>query len=313
MKKRIPFIVNPTANGGHSIGKIQKLSENEEVELFPTKNVGDATTLMKEISQKSEGIMLVGVAGGDGTISEAIQKWEVNNLTTGILLMPIGSGNDFAKNFHQKESIHTRIDPEKLINGKHCDLGEAKFFVNGKSHDRRFINSMGIGLTGEIAFYANQAKLYLRGELIYVYALLKTVWKHQSQEMQILLTTKEGETVLIKEKVYAICIGNGHTEGGKFRIAPEAKIDDGVVDVSILLHFPLWKLPLWIIRFLKGTHLFHKGLHYHQVKSVKVMSSAKHRIHFDGEVINEVENEIEVSVLEKKVKICGVLKMEEGR
>ena len=293
------LIVNLTAGGGkphqHLKTVIQHLKENGlNFEVCHTSRQGEATELAQKASD--DGIDLIVSVGGDGTANEIVNgiMQSKNNPSLGII--PLGWANDFIKSIDIPSDI---IEACKiLIKGKikKIDVG----VINDQIY---FANLCGIGFDAEVAHLANQIKnthpnWNTLGAFIYVFATIKKlISPFGYHEVKIKIDQQE-----IKSKILFIAIGNGKIYGGRFKITPEAIIDDGWLEVCLVEEMGRLKYLMSIPKVFKGTHKSIKGISFYRAKEIVVQSSEPILAQISGEVI-EGQKEFSITLLPKSLKL----------
>jgi YegS/Rv2252/BmrU family lipid kinase len=288
------FIFNPAANKGRAEKKLKWLSEG--LKKYGCDTVIQMTTLPKEASRFASiakaRVEVIIACGGDGTLNEVIQPLAGSETIVGCL--PFGSANDFLKNFTLE------IDPQRHLSSlfksliKKVDLGKVTYNTNNTSQSRYFLNSFGLGFSGRIAKVAGELT-WAKGDLSYLMALMKVASDFEAQRLSCRLHTPEG-IIEIDEDVYMLSVGNGKTEAGKFKIAPNAKIDDGLLDVCLLKNISRKELPKWIGKYYKGTQIKESEVIYAQVSKLEIDLPKTEVLHLDGEVLDKVQDRLVIEV-----------------
>ena len=143
------------------------------------------------------------------------------------------------------------------------------------------------------------AKIFATTEIRGFYSYIKICLKelsYKAQEYEI-----EYNNTKRKIKAYAIVFANTSQYGNDARIAPNAKIDDGLIDFVIINKFPSWQIPYFLYKVLKGKVLQNKNVEIILSKEMKI-SSIKPFAHLDGE-IKYFTNPLNVKISDKKLKI----------
>jgi diacylglycerol kinase (ATP) len=156
---------------------------------------------------------------------------------------------------------------------------------------RYFDNIVGIGFDALVARETRNVK-HLRGAALYLPVVLKTTfltmrppWVRIAYDDQV-IETRSLMTV----------IANGPREGGTFLVAPQAKTDDGWLDLIVADDVPRLKVLSMIPHFIKGTHLSQDCVHSAVAKRVVITSDDPLYVHVDGEVLWEPAHEVAVDV-----------------
>ncbi len=296
------FIFNPAANKGKAkmhLKWLEKalLEKHEEGVIQLTNQSGDAILFSQSAKAKSETIV---ACGGDGTVNEVAQS--LVGTETRLAVLPMGSGNDFFKNLSPKKKLIEAFRLATQGRARTIDVGKVTFQYHNQPYTRYFLNSLGLGFTGAIAKEARTSTR--KGDFIYLDALSKVGKTYSATPVTLSLNTEHG-TEQISDAIFALTIGNGKVEGGKFKIAPDATLNDGFLNLSALTAFPKWHLPLWVSRYLRGSHIQHKKVHYHKISSATISLSKQLHLHLDGEVFENVSGEIRVECVPNALTVIA--------
>jgi diacylglycerol kinase (ATP) len=307
--RRYWFILNPAANRGKAKRHVEPLhhalkARQVDTTIQLTTKPLDATEFARAVKCSVDTVV---ACGGDGTFNETAQPLIHSNTVLGCI--PMGSGNDFYSNLScNRAPRRVRLESavEKVLCSATCtiDTGQVSFQQHGFHVQRAFLNSLGIGFTGEIARVAKLVP-HLRGDLIYLYALWIVARTHRAAPMTFELHTPHGIQT-VTENVFSVMIGNGRREGGKFWIAPEADMRDGWLDICILKAFPMIELPYWVLTFMRGTHIHTSQVIYTKIKHAVIHLSRPESLHLDGEVYEHVEGCISVSVMPNSLHVVAI-------
>jgi diacylglycerol kinase (ATP) len=268
----LPVIFNPVADRGRAASRKEKLEEElEKLGLKPvfflTTRPGEATEIARELVRKEVGI--VAAAGGDGTLNEVVQALVGTKTALGII--PLGSGNDFLR------SLVGEVDFQKAL--RRLREGKPTPVDVGEANGRFYLNSLGMGIDGQIAEDFMRWK-FLRGELGYLWAALYEVARFGPFELVV--RTDAGEFTL---PGLMVSVMNGsHTAGG-FHIAPGASLTDGVLNLIAIRHYPrISRVPI-LLKVRAGKHLGLRGVKTALVRWVEVRTDRPLRVYVDGELL----------------------------
>jgi YegS/Rv2252/BmrU family lipid kinase len=293
------FIVNRTANRGRAGSILPILEEKLRVSGTPhqihlTGSAGDATNIAARLP---DGACVVAV-GGDGTINEIINGIYGRNCSLSII--PAGSGNDFAKMFPLKNKVSELVDNLTGWQTRLIDVGYIELQCkSGKETKRYFANAVGIGLDAMVT-HINSKFTVLRGFSAYMAAALKAIATYRPPESVIRVGNKEwtGKKLLI-------AVGNGTTVGGGFKLTPNAKLDDGLLDVCWAKSMPIRRIARILPTVLKGNHLKFPEVISMRAKSITVESEAGMPVHIDGEMMGLDVTRVTISIADKQIIYSG--------
>lgn len=254
-----------------------------ECEARFTRAPGDATRLVAEALRGGTGCVVV--AGGDGTVNEAVNGYVgVAREAQAIGFIPMGTGNDFAKMLGTGSDWRTACD--RIAEGwrRRVDAGRC----NG----RAFANGIGVGFDAQVALEANGIP-WLRGNAVYVAALARTLLlRHRTPLARI---AHDGG--VIEGRVTLIAIANGSTYGGAFRIAPAADVADGMLELVIADALSRTGILGLVPHAMRGSHVGREGVNVLRARRVVVETDEPLVVHADGEIIGDALRRIEVEVL----------------
>jgi YegS/Rv2252/BmrU family lipid kinase len=295
------LIVNPESGKGRG-GKLlnhikQYITENaNDCTIKLTTCRGHATEIIKK---ESPGYQKIIVTGGDGTLNEVINGLDLTTEKQ-IGLLPIGSGNDFAKALSLPKSIDNNLtlvfnDTPRQISP---DIGQVSILNDNEEviKSSRFTNSCGIGFDAYVA-HLNQTNKVLSGLSSYIVAILKALWEHNSVNIEARFDDREYSG----EKLF-VCIGNGETAGGGLYLTPGAVIDDGYLNYTIVERVSRLKLlrylPLAVINKLTGI----KYVQMSKFKDAYIKLRQPFYVHNDGEIVSDSASIIKVESLTSELK-----------
>ena len=244
------------------------------------------------------------IFGGDGTIHRHLAA--LVRLQLPVLIVPTGSGNDFARALH----LHSIRDSLRVwrgfesgkIQARAIDLG---VIVPSSSPGRThyFCGVAGCGLDSAAARRANQMPRWLRGHGGYALALLPLLLKLPAYSMR--LTQVNGKDRSEAEKLTLLAaFANTQFYGGGMRIAPEADFVDGKLDVCRISTMNPFELFCMFPTVYFGHHVLSPKVEYSKAERVLVETETPLEIYADGEYVCETPAEISVAAGTLRV-ICS--------
>jgi diacylglycerol kinase (ATP) len=282
---RARVILNPTAGGGRA----GRLSEHILVGLERRGITADlvATTAPREavrlgLEAARAGFDLVVASGGDGTIHETANgllralSQGVDGPVLGVL--PVGSGNDFAKLIGPLEDLDRSMDI--LVDGTLRRLDAARAAWDGEEH--WFINAAGTGIDVEVV----RQLLRRRGRSTpgvgrYLAAVLRALVRYEAIPLRVRMDDQ-----VVERETMIIAAANGRCIGGGFWICPAAEPDDGRFDICIVSRVSylgaLRALPL----IMRGRHEKHPKVEMYRAGQVEIEALGPDPLFFqlDGEL-----------------------------
>lgn len=282
------FIVNPSANRAKALKRVGWL-RNALKKTWPgsriliSKKAGDIARIGREEAAKGHPVI---ACGGDGSINELVNGVAGMDAVIGVL--PMGSGNDFAKSLGFSLDKDTALRQLKDAKPQSIDLIRYETNAGGGLCD----NTLGIGFDGWANVHAHRNTVF-KGTLQYLYATVKTAFTFNAVPMRIVADGTE-----ITGDFLMVTLCNGTTEGGNFKVAPMADLSDGWMDVVMLGPLSIPRLFVRLPFFLTGSQFRFKDIRHLRCRKIRIDIDVPVAVHVDGEEIEGnavvwVEGEVE--------------------
>jgi YegS/Rv2252/BmrU family lipid kinase len=242
----------------------------------------DTRILIKENFEKHDVFI---AAGGDGTVHSVASELVGSNKIFGVL--PLGSGNGFAKEFGFKMNIRSLLSDIQRARSVEIDVIEI--------NDKICLNVAGIGLDSFVAHSFSNLKL--RGFLPYIWLTFRTFL----QLRPFHVTLKFGEEI-ISEKLFVLTIANTRQFGNNAFIAPKARPNDGKIDLVLIKPFPKIFGLLFVIRLFTKRINHSKYVTHIQTDKEITIRTGESRFHIDGEPL-EIFGEVIVRIKKEPLKV----------
>ncbi|MBO4971481.1 MAG: hypothetical protein J6D45_01565 [Clostridia bacterium] len=287
MKKH--YLVNPVAGRGRRAVEIierikEECAKREDSSLYITKNSSDAEKYCREISALPGEHRFI-VCGGDGTIGEALNGI-AGRENASLAVIPIGTGNDFVRNFCKNDSDRDLFfDLDAQNEGEEVLSDYLEVTVNGIDK-KMSVNMLNAGFDCEIADKVNEMRSnkLVPPKFAYVAALIQKFAKKPTIRAKIEV---DGETFEMDERIL-IAIGNGGYCGGGFNAASKAELSDGLTDICIVKNVTRMDILRLIGSYKAGTHLENEKIlpffTYRKCKNIKMTFEKPQKVCFDGEI-----------------------------
>jgi diacylglycerol kinase (ATP) len=273
------LFLNPTAGRGRTGQRREQILAllslgRVGVELHISRAMGDLESQVAE--QVGAGARRIVVAGGDGSIHEAVNALMRSGSDAALGIIPTGTGNDFAKacriplNWeHATQLMVERITTEATL--RTIDVG--------KCNDRYFANGAGIGFDARVTRTARSIRLPI-GDLVYLLAIFKTmIGGIATPDLSI-----EADGYTWNGPLTLASISNGPWVGGMFHIAPMA--DNADNKLELLIAKPVGRLRILSLlpKLMSGSHLDEPEIIHRSVRELDIQAAEPIPSHLDGEV-----------------------------
>jgi len=257
----IKVIYNPAAGRGRARRHIAEAEaylrgRGAAVETEESASPADLTRRVALASRG--GYDRVVVCGGDGTLHLAVREFDL--LAGTLALLPLGSGDDFARVLGIPRRLHDACD---LVFG-----GRVREVDVAVANGTRYLGVAGLGFDSEVACYASEKVKFLRGSAIYLYAILRVLPRFTPRPVRMYV-----DGAVRDERIMFAVVGNSRQYGGGIRITPHAVVDDRELDLCIVHETSRFQLLKTLPRAYTGSH----------VKSAFVETGRGHEFRFESE------------------------------
>jgi diacylglycerol kinase (ATP) len=296
------FVLNPVAGRGAGVKSQKRLrslldSSKIDYEIVTTARRGHATDLAREASAE-----VIVAVGGDGTANE------IANAIVGtekvLAILPIGSGNDLIKSLGIPRDMDKAFDI--ILKGKRktidtgavsCGGPAQRDALGGGTEERVFVNGVGVGLDAAVAERTTHLPR-LRGTLLYFVALLQAVWRYKAPFVQM---ARDSETT--ESRKLLVAIGNGRCAGGGFYLTPDARVDDGLLDLCVVADLPLYHIFRLVPKVMLAKHRQAKGVTLTTARSISLSTDRGVYVHADGEIVGRQVSQVRIGIRPKSLHV----------
>jgi len=286
LEDEIHAIVNPASGAGRTRLRWPRLARRIEalgarVYSYFTQGPGDATRIARCLLER--GVRELLSVGGDGTANEVANGFfsdgEALRADAILSVMPTGTGHDFARSLGIR-SVAQAV--ETLRNGvvTRIDLGLASYRGAGGRETRCFVNAADVGLGAATAAAINRSRKILGGLLTYLLGAVRGIVLFEPDLAQV---TVDGGRVS-EGPTHMVLIANGRFHAGGMRMAPGARMSDGLLEVLVLEQVSRLALVATILpRAYAGTHVTHRAIRQQRGREVEVRAPRALPFEMDGE------------------------------
>jgi YegS/Rv2252/BmrU family lipid kinase len=252
-----------------------------------TTSAGEATIVAREALLA--GVSRVVAVGGDGTLSEVVNGYLDNagrpvNEHASLGLLPSGTGSDFRRSIglgNLKQAIGSVLSDKTML----IDAAQA-FFCDeyGREASRHFINLASFGLGGDVSAYVNRWRDrmpgWIGGQARFVAAALLGLKRYRLVPLRV---SADGQPPLIIES-NLIVIANGKFAGAGMMLAPNAKLDDGMLDVILTDRATRLDVIRELPRIRRGGYLKNPKVREFRAREITIAGESRLAIDIDGEM-----------------------------
>jgi len=269
-KQKPDSIIRQIKNSGHDIDYVLTQSLQEFHDLF---------------IDKIKNYKIVVICGGDGSVNCTLKHLVANDELV-LAVLPNGSGNGFARELGFTNNVEQLIG--NMLKGEIREVDIAKI------NNDYSINVAGLGFDSHVASLFDGSKF--RGLKKYIYCTLKGLFSYKPIAVELSL----GQ-VKLTGNFWGIYLANTRQFGNNAIIAPEAKYDDGLLEVVLMKKYPLILSPILVYKMFTGKLKNSKYMTYLRASELNIQSNSK-TYHLDGEPM-AMTKDLNVSLLKRRIKV----------
>ena len=275
------IIVNPTAGGGRA-GRLvawltERLATRPDAELRVTRRPGDARTFAVEAT--SAGADRVIAVGGDGTVQEVVNGLcdaPDGSAAPALGIVPVGTGNDLAR------SLDLPRDPGEawtIAIGRATRAVDVARATNGAGEARWFASAGGIGFDAQVAAAMVERRGWQASRAGYLLTAIAELRRFDNRPVRVRMDGGEP----VEQRAFMVAFANGAFYGGGMRIAPDASVSDGLLDICLVGDIGRLTALGQVPSLYRGTHVRHPSVRMHRAASLDIDGDPATSAHLDGE------------------------------
>lgn len=278
------IILNPASGKARDLEDVvARLSRVPNGEIRISNKPGSAARFASAALRK--GFDLVVAAGGDGTLNEVVNGIGENLGDARVGLIPLGTGNDFARTIGVPDDIEAAIDLIVIGETREADLVRVT-----SDQVRYFVNVSAGGFSGLVDEKLTPEMKKTWGPLAYLRGAAAALPELRAYRTTLALDNLESLTL----DLYNVVVANGRYVAGGTLIAPEASIDDGLLDIVLIPQRSAPELALLAAQVALGTHLTSEAIVFRRAAQLTVNSKPGMWFNVDGELVGNEPARFEI-------------------
>lgn len=300
MPAPVCVIVNPAAGGGKA-GRVagdvlhELRSRGLDARLVEADDPRHAALLARRAALAGETVAVLGGDGLIGIVADALR--DVPGALLGVL--PAGRGNDLARVLSIPQDPLAACATIAQGVSTAMDIGEIRALDDGRMVSARaaFVGIASVGFDSEANRIANEASTRL-GRLVYAYGALRALLRWRPARFEIELESSERRRVVLG---YSVMVANSRAYGGGMRIAPDALLDDGMLDVVAASHVGKLRFLWCLMSVFRGTHVRLSAIEVFRARKLRIWADRPFTVYADGDPIADLP--VEVHALQGAVRV----------
>jgi diacylglycerol kinase (ATP) len=299
MRLKTRVIVNPESNRGRTRKRWSEIREGlrhfiREFKYEFTEKPLDATDLAREAIK--EGTELVIGVGGDGTMNEIANGFyedrQIINPEATLGLVPAGTGCDLVRSLNIPVGLKGALQVLTGAPPVRMDVGRVRFAANdGGEAERFFLNVADFGLGGEVVREVTERRLRRKASS-YVRCLVSTMLRYRNKRVRIRIDGRD-----LPDGEYLIgAVANGKIFGKGMKVAPDARLDDGLFDAVLVRGFRFFEFCRHGWKLMNGTHVTHPKVSVVKGRTVEAWANGTEEVlvEIDGEQLGRLPATFEI-------------------
>lgn len=286
------LLINPAAGRGRAGRRLARiLALFQQAGLRPQVHVSTETGDLEEQARAlaADAGNAIIAAGGDGTVHEVVNGILAAKTRTAFGVVPVGTGNDFAKAAGVPLHWETAV---QLLADRITSETPPRRVDAGRINDRYFSNGAGIGFDAVVTRIA-RSYAWRIGDLVYLFAIFRAMAPGVASPR---MTIRRRDEVLWDGPLTLANTANGAWLGGMFHIAPDAHAADGELNLVVAGPVTRRRILALLPKLVRGTHVEEDDVVQWAVSRVSITADAPVESHLDGEV-QPPQSSFEIEVL----------------
>ena len=269
----LAILFNPNAVIAAGMGElVQRLPGGSPCRLYPlTEPLHLAEAIARALD---EGVDRLVVAGGDGTVNQVVAALAPDFPAVEVAILPLGTGNDFARSLGIEKDVEQAV--EAVLGGEAVAVDVVR--MTTPERESWLVNVANGGFGGRVASDLSNQDKGRWGPLAYWMSSISALTQVVAYEVEL---TVDGE----RHEVTAsgLAVANGRFVGGGFPVAPTARLDDGLIDVTVVDVLPTFDLMAVGVDFALGRDQQHDRVHTYRGGEIRIHSNPSLPFSVDGE------------------------------
>ncbi len=288
------MIANPTAGRGttqKTLGQLRAAFAARGVDEFhETIAAGDEEILAaRALEGGAETIVAI---GGDGTCTRIAQAILTSKKPCRFAVIPTGTGNDVAKTLGVRN-----LSPSGIADL--ADRGDTTLMDVGRADGHYFLNSCGFGFDAAVLEATSRVR-FLKGDAVYICSALRQLFTYRG-----IGVSRSGAGSSRQDTMLMVTVSNGRSLGGAFKIAPNASVLDGQLDVAFFRDSNVFDRIRVFAGAFRGTHLGMKSVTSERTESLSLEFAEPPAMEIDGELRRAASSTVNVECIPRALSVIA--------
>lgn len=281
---RVKVIINPVAGAYSTRRKWPRINKQLghiglDFDHEFTERAGHAAELARAAADN--GYRCIVAVGGDGTVNEVANGvLSANSRDIALGVIGTGTGSDFIRSMGIPRNYDSACAALVGSRRRQIDVGVVEYRNNGLKSRRFFLNVAGVGFDATVVAATEHLPKYFGGTIPYLAGLLRCLFSYRNKPIELHLEEKVRDI-----RILTVTIANGCYFGGGMHVAPQARVDDGLLDVVTIGDIGKFELLKALPMVYSGTHVAHPKVRMEKARHIAIESPEQLLVHADGELV----------------------------
>lgn len=275
--EKIPVIWNTRASGSRRFaGFHEELRRRSDLQVFEPGSRDQATQIVAQCVREEAPLLIV--AGGDGTTNDAVQVLASQPTETQLGILPLGTGNDFCRTaaipLHPEAAFRT-IMQRRVIRAD-------AVLATTPTRSLYYLNMATGGNTGRYANLITDEIKVAWGPFAYLRGAVDVLTHLETFDLRVELDDGSTESL----DALNIFVANGRTSGGGLMVAPDASVEDGLLDLVIICDCEPLEMAVIAAQHTFGDYRDHPAIYYRTARRISIDSTPPVSFSADGDALS---------------------------
>jgi YegS/Rv2252/BmrU family lipid kinase len=281
-------IVNPIAGDGRALRFWNACRPVLQAQRIPVEEVVTQERRHAMALAAGAGNRLLLAVGGDGTVHEVVQGalGATQARRPRLAILQRGTGSDLSRSVPGPK---TPAEVARWLQADHFWTVDAGV-VDTSTGRHYFLNAADAGMGAAVVRRAEHGLRVLGGTVNFLAAAMVSLLRYRNQPVRLQLDGGPNEAL----RVHTVAVANGRCFGGGMRIAPAARLDDGLLDVVVIADISRWLAIRSLPLLYRGTHGRLRQVRFFQARTLRIDADEPAGLEADGELVGETPAEFRV-------------------
>lgn len=253
-----------------------------QVDIEPTQKMGGGSELARRAAQENYEVVIA--AGGDGTINEVAQGLVHTPVKLGFL--PVGTTNVLAREFKVPLNYEAAL--------AYLPQAQSRLIDVGRVNHRYFLLMAGVGYDAELLMRVNKQLKNVAGKLAVLTSGVENLFHHKPFTLKLRFEDAQGKRYRLKRTVMQIFVSNASTYATDYKIAEQAVMDDGLLELHVFKSKRFRDTLYSLISLILRRHKEWVDFEHYSIRKLRILARKPVPLQVDGDPMGYTPVTIEI-------------------